>query len=74
MLSSCRLTRTSASSWVLEFGCSIVARIEFSGRSRLVADWGVRADQVIDYQSLVGDAVDNVPGIPKVGRKRPQSD
>jgi len=30
---------------------------------------GVRADQVVDYMSLVGDDVDNVPGVPKVGPK-----
>ena len=35
----------------------------------LVADWGVRPDQVVDYQALVGDAVDNVPGVPGVGPK-----
>ncbi|MCA9048487.1 MAG: DNA polymerase I, partial [Planctomycetaceae bacterium] len=26
----------------------------------LLEDWGIRPDQVIDYQSLVGDSVDNV--------------
>ncbi len=31
--------------------------------------WGVRPDQVVDYQSLVGDPVDNVPGVPLVGPK-----
>lgn len=36
----------------------------------LKADWGVRPDQVIDYQSLVGDSVDNVPGVPLVGPKK----
>ena len=30
----------------------------------------MRPDQVIDFQSLVGDAVDNVPGIPLVGPKK----
>ena len=33
-------------------------------------DWGVRPDQVVDFQSLVGDAVDNVPGVPLVGPKK----
>jgi DNA polymerase-1 len=33
------------------------------------ADWGVRPDQVVDFQALVGDAVDNVPGVPGVGPK-----
>jgi DNA polymerase-1 len=35
----------------------------------LLTDWGVRPDQVIDFQSLVGDAVDNVPGVPQIGPK-----
>ncbi len=30
---------------------------------------GVRADQVVEYMALVGDDVDNVPGVPKVGPK-----
>jgi len=36
----------------------------------LQSDWGVRPDQVIDFQSLVGDSIDNVPGIPLVGPKK----
>jgi DNA polymerase-1 len=39
------------------------------GRDELLADWGVRPDQVVDFQSLVGDSVDNVPGVPGVGPK-----
>jgi len=35
----------------------------------VLADWGVRPDQVTDFQSLVGDAVDNIPGVPGVGPK-----
>jgi len=35
----------------------------------LLKDWGVKPDQVIDYLALVGDNVDNVPGIPGVGPK-----
>ena len=35
----------------------------------LKADWGVRPDQVVDFQALVGDAVDNVPGVPLIGPK-----
>lgn len=30
---------------------------------------GVRPDQVVDWLSLVGDAVDNIPGVPGVGEK-----
>jgi len=32
-------------------------------------EFGVPAHLMIDYQALVGDAVDNVPGVPKVGPK-----
>jgi len=35
----------------------------------LQADWGIRPDQVIDFQALVGDKVDNVPGVPLIGPK-----
>ncbi|MBX3609988.1 MAG: DNA polymerase I [Hydrogenophaga sp.] len=33
------------------------------------AEFGVPATLMIDYQTLVGDAVDNVPGVEKVGPK-----
>ena len=33
------------------------------------AEFGVPAHLMIDYQTLVGDAVDNVPGVQKVGPK-----
>ena len=35
----------------------------------LADDWGIRPDQVVDFQSLVGDKVDNVPGVPLIGPK-----
>jgi DNA polymerase I len=35
----------------------------------LMKDWCVKPEQVIDFQSLVGDSVDNVPGVPGVGPK-----
>ena len=35
----------------------------------LKADWGVRPEQVVDFQALVGDSVDNVPGVPLIGPK-----
>jgi DNA polymerase-1 len=31
--------------------------------------FGVRPDQIIDYLALVGDTVDNIPGVPKCGPK-----
>ncbi len=47
-----------------------VRKNTFYDTDSLLLDWGVRPDQVIDFQSLVGDAVDNVPGIPLVGPKK----
>ena len=38
----------------------------------LLATWGIRPDQVIDFQSLVGDKVDNIPGVPLIGPKNAQ--
>ena len=35
-------------------------------------DWGVGPDQVVDFQALVGDKVDNVPGVPGIGPKTAQ--
>jgi DNA polymerase-1 len=43
-------------------------RQEF-GRAELLADWGVTPEQVVDLQALVGDSVDNVPGVPGIGVK-----
>lgn len=44
-----------------------------SGKRRdvagVTAEFGVPPHLMIDYQSLVGDAVDNVPGVAKVGPK-----
>ncbi len=35
----------------------------------VMAKWGVPPNLIIDYLTLVGDSVDNVPGVPKVGPK-----
>ena len=35
----------------------------------VVDKFGVRADQIVDYLTLMGDSVDNIPGVPKVGPK-----
>ena len=38
----------------------------------LMNDWGIRPEQVVDFQAMVGDTADNVPGIPSVGPKTAQ--
>jgi DNA polymerase-1 len=35
----------------------------------VIAKFGVRPNQIVDYLTLVGDSVDNVPGVDKVGPK-----
>jgi DNA polymerase-1 len=39
------------------------------GEAELLAEWGIRPGQVVDFLALVGDAVDNVPGVPLIGPK-----
>ncbi len=38
-------------------------------RDAVVAKFGVPPERIVDYLSLVGDTVDNVPGVSKVGPK-----
>jgi DNA polymerase-1 len=47
-----------------------VRKDQFLAEPELLAEWGIRPDQVIDFQALVGDSVDNVPGVPLVGPKK----
>ena len=46
-----------------------IRKDETYGAASLAEDWKIRPDQVIDFQALVGDAVDNVPGVPLIGPK-----
>jgi DNA polymerase-1 len=38
-------------------------------RAAVVAKFGVPPERIVDYLSLIGDTVDNVPGVEKVGPK-----
>jgi len=38
-------------------------------RQAIVAAFGVRPEQLVDYLALVGDSVDDIPGVPGIGAK-----
>lgn len=38
-------------------------------RAGVIDKFGVAPEQIIDYLALMGDTVDNIPGVPKVGPK-----
>jgi len=42
---------------------------EVFDREALQKDWGIKPEQVVDFQMLVGDSVDNVPGVAGIGEK-----
>jgi DNA polymerase I len=46
-----------------------IRKNETLDRAFLQRDWGVTPSQVVDYQALVGDSTDNVPGVPLIGPK-----
>ncbi len=46
-----------------------IRKNEVFGATDLFGAWGIRPEQVVDFQSLVGDKVDNVPGVPLIGPK-----
>ncbi len=41
-------------------------RLDIEG---VIAKFGVPPERIVDYLSIIGDAVDNVPGVPKAGPK-----
>lgn len=50
-------------------------RLFHTGRNRLYGpeevaeDYGLRPDQIPDFLALVGDSIDNLPGVPGIGEK-----
>ena len=46
-----------------------IRKNEMFDAAKLREEWGVSPSQVVDYQALVGDSVDNVPGVPLIGPK-----
>lgn len=45
-------------------------KVEYVDEAMVKEKMGVRADQVVDYLGLLGDASDNIPGVPGIGEKR----
>lgn len=44
--------------------------VEIWGKKEVCEKWGIRrVEQVIDVLALMGDAVDNIPGLPGIGEK-----
>lgn len=52
-------------------GVRLVDPLKFSliGPDEVMAKFGVTPDKVVDIQSLAGDSIDNVPGVPGIGVK-----
>lgn len=46
-----------------------VTEVKQYGEPELMEDYGLRPDQIVDLKSLMGDASDNIPGVPGVGEK-----
>lgn len=67
IVSSDKDCRQLLSDHVQMFNCR---KGEYFGAEQLREVWNITPEQVIDFQSLVGDSVDNVPGVPLVGPKK----
>ena len=66
-------TRTCSSSWARGCACSRRAAAAGSAscfdEAAVKAKWGVDPEQIPDILALMGDSIDNIPGVPGVGEK-----
>ncbi len=46
-----------------------IRKQETMDEAALLADWGIRPDQIVDLLALTGDTADNIPGVPGIGVK-----
>jgi DNA polymerase-1 len=46
-----------------------IRKNEVFDAAALMVKWGIRPDQVVDYQALRGDKTDGIPGVPMIGEK-----
>lgn len=46
-----------------------IRKQEAMDQTALLADWGIRPDQIVDLLALTGDTADNIPGVPGIGVK-----
>jgi DNA polymerase-1 len=49
-----------------------IRKSEIYGVEELQKTWGIEPHQVVDFQAMVGDTSDNVPGVPQIGPKAAQ--
>ena len=57
--------------YLISKGCKMINPRDNSivGAKEILVKYGVKPELMIDYLSLIGDSVDNVPGVPSVGPK-----
>ena len=61
--------RPAPASGLAASSCTIVQCDSVMDAARRGPSWAISAEQAIDIQTLMGDAIDNVQGIPGVGEK-----
>lgn len=61
-----QLIDDTTSVWLMKKGISEIEEMTEVG---LIEKMGIKPEQIIDLKGLMGDASDNIPGVPKVGEK-----